>query len=82
MSRTQFADVAPFYVARGAMRGTYQLPRRPRLGADYRDARRGQAVRSAGRALAAAPGIEVGRYYAAPDYRFTDDPNFQCVWAR
>ena len=36
MSRTQFVDVGPFYVARGAMRGTYRLPRRPRIGADYR----------------------------------------------
>ena len=82
MSRTQFVDLGPFYVARGAMRGTYRLPRRPRIGADYRDAKRGQPVRSAGRALTTSTGVVAGRYYAAADYRFTSDPAFDCVWAR
>ncbi len=82
MRRTQFVDIGPFYVSRGAMRGTYRLPRRPRIGADYRDAKRGQPVRSAGRALTASTGVVAGRYYASADDRFTTDPAFECVWVR
>jgi len=82
MTRTQFVDVGPFYVTRGSMRGTYRLSRKPRIGADYRDAKRGQPVQSAGRALTTATGVVAGRYYAATDDRFTENPAFECVWVR
>lgn len=80
-----FRDVAKCRVTRGAMKGTYRLPRHPRH-SEFRDSSLGNApVGSVGKALRDLPGAAKGAYFAALDSRFYsagESGDWECVWLR